>query len=83
MFQMKEQDKTPEQLSGDKQSAWKIIQNNNSKDDPKSQKKNGGTGQEIQEMCVISKTKRKDFLSGDSILYLVSSEISIFIDQND
>ena len=28
---------------GDRQSTWKIIQHNDSKDDPKSQEKNGGT----------------------------------------
>ena len=49
MLQMKEQDKTPEEQlkwSGDRQSAWKRIQNNDSKDDPRSWKKNGGTDQE-------------------------------------
>ena len=47
MFQTKEQDKTPEeQLSGDRQSTQKVIQRNGSKDDPRSQKKNGGTDQE-------------------------------------
>ena len=28
---------------GDRQSTWKIIHHNDSKDDPKSQEKNGGT----------------------------------------
>ena len=43
---MKEQDKTPEKQttkwSGNRQSFRKRIQNNDSKDDPGSQKKNGG-----------------------------------------
>ena len=30
-------------LSRDRQSAWKRIQSNDSKDDPRTQKKNGGT----------------------------------------
>ena len=39
---MKEQDKTPEkQLSGDISPSKKRIQNNDSEDDPLSQKKNG------------------------------------------
>ena len=46
MSQMKEQDKTPEEQtkwSGDRESTWKRIQSNDSKYDPRSWKKNGGT----------------------------------------
>lgn len=32
--------------SGDRQSTWKITQSNSSKDEPTSQKKNGGTGRD-------------------------------------
>ena len=43
MYQMKEQDKTPEkQLNGDRQPSRKRIQNNDREDDPGPQKKNGG-----------------------------------------
>ena len=43
MSQMKEQDKSPEKttkLSGDRQSPRKIIQSNDSEDDPRSKKNN-------------------------------------------
>ena len=48
MFQMKEQDKSPEeQLSEvDRGSTWKRAQSNDNKDNPGSQKKNRGTDQE-------------------------------------
>ena len=49
----KKQDKSPEeQLSGDRQSIWKRIQSNDSKDDPGSQKKKKMEAQtkKIQEM---------------------------------
>ena len=62
MYQMKEQDKTPEKqldeveignlrrkttkLSGDRQPSRKRIQNNNSEDDPGPRKKNGSKDQE-------------------------------------
>ena len=49
MLQTKEQDKNPEEQlseSGDKQSPWKINQSNDSKDDARSWKKNGGTDRE-------------------------------------
>ena len=47
MYQMKEQDKTPEeQLNGDRQLPRKRIQNNDSEDDPGPRKKNGGKDQE-------------------------------------
>ena len=50
MFQMKEQDKAPEEQL--KQSEWKQaiylkkIHSNDKKDDPRPQKNNGGTDQE-------------------------------------
>ena len=48
MYQMKEQDKTPEkQLNEmDRQSSRKRIQNNDSEDDPGPRKKNGGKDRE-------------------------------------
>ena len=45
MYQMKEQDKTPEKTtkwSGDRQASRKRIQNNDSEDDPGPRKMNGG-----------------------------------------
>ena len=33
----------PNKIGGDRESTWKIIQNNDSKDDPKSWKQNGDT----------------------------------------
>ena len=46
MYQMKEQDKTPEKLNGDMQPSRKRIQNNDSEDDPGPQKNNGGKDRE-------------------------------------
>ena len=47
MYQMKEQDKTPEkQINGDRQRSRKRIQNNASEDDPGLRKNNGGKDQE-------------------------------------
>ena len=49
MYQMKEQDKTPEkQLNegGDRQPSRKRTQNNDSEDDPGPRKKNGGKDRE-------------------------------------
>ena len=50
MYQMKEQDKTPEkqlnEVEIDRQPSRKIIQNNDSEDDPGRRKKNGGKDRE-------------------------------------
>ena len=47
MYQMKEQDKTPEkQLNEVEKPSRKRIQNNDSDDDPGPQKKNGGKDRE-------------------------------------
>ena len=46
-FQMKEQDKNPQEQLNEEETdnlPEKIIQSNDSKDDPRSQKKNGGMG---------------------------------------
>ena len=52
MNQMKEQDKSPENIkwSGDRQTSRKRIQNNDSEDDPGPQKKNGDKYEKMQEM---------------------------------
>ena len=62
MYQMKEQDKTPEkqlneveigncpEKEGDRQLSRKRIQNNDSEDDPGPKKKNGGKIEKMQEM---------------------------------
>ena len=48
MYQMQEQDKTPEKqlMNGDRQPSRKIIQNNDSENDPGPQKKNRGKDRE-------------------------------------
>ena len=50
MYQMKEQDKTPEkqlnEVEIDRQPSRKGIQNNDTEDDPGPQKKNGGKDRE-------------------------------------
>ena len=49
MSQMKEQDKTPEEQLRDRQSTWR-IQSNDSKDDPRSQKRMEAQIKKVQEM---------------------------------